>query len=68
MSELKACPFCGGEAIKFSNGCRVWITCTSCGGSTKGFQDLNKHIDTSKDAAIAAWNRRVKALEGGDKS
>jgi hypothetical protein len=65
MPELKPCPFCGGEPIS-----KIW---TSFDG------DINhqiKHecgdgfsirIETAnmltKEAAIAAWNKRVKERE-----
>jgi len=54
MTELKRCPFCGGEA-------RLWhpkeygitlgsVKCNSCGASTESFTD--------DDSAIEAWNKR----------
>jgi len=49
MTELKPCPFCGGEAeideFPFS------IFCMSCFAETKGCQSVKE--------AIEAWNRRV---------
>ena len=57
MSEkLKPCPFCGGEAQRFSLGIgtaeRVRIDCRGC------------HLKLSEwfspeDVAVAAWNRRA---------
>lgn len=55
MSELKACPWCGGDA----NAIRVahWpvftsVECAACGTSLR-------RVDHA--AAIAAWNRRAPA-------
>lgn len=50
--ELKPCPFCGGEA--FSRGFRR-LECRSCGAEGPS---------GTKDAAIAAWNRRAPSPEG----
>ena len=64
MSELKPCPFCGGEAIineiephthVFATfmpdyGGSTFIECTGCTYAISG---------QTKDEAIAAWNRRV---------
>lgn len=50
MSELKPCPFCGGEAKLICPRGRVtWIRC--CIFETKVFQ--------TKKQAIEAWNRRA---------
>jgi Lar family restriction alleviation protein len=56
MSELKCCPFCGGEAnyISFTQGLFIqrFVTCTKCGIETPR-NCLNK-----KDA-IKRWNNRT---------
>jgi Lar family restriction alleviation protein len=53
MSELKPCPFCGGEAEIFQgahpNEHTIW--CTKCA--------LKMPIQLNKKEAIAAWNRRT---------
>ena len=53
MSELKPCPFCGGEADWFWDGInqRWQIHCEDCTAviSCDGLED-----------AIEAWNRRVE--------
>lgn len=52
MTELKPCPFCGGEAAEryeCLNG--VFVQCNKCGVST--------HVFSSQDDAIGTWNRRV---------
>ena len=58
--ELKKCPFCNGEAIKFEDkamsiesgmSCvRSFIVCADCSAIVSG--------DTEAEAA-AAWNRRA---------
>jgi len=52
MSELKPCPFCGGEA-EFIRNTRT-IKCKSCGGA---FLCTNPLITTLE--AAQAWNRRA---------
>ena len=55
MSELKPCPFCGGEAILESNKLRYGTIysayCQKCGAEITGF---------SEHEAVAAWNRRAQ--------
>lgn len=55
MSELKCCPFCGGEAkyISFTQGLFVqrFVTCTKCGIETK-----RNYL--KKEDAINQWNTR----------
>lgn len=51
MTDLKPCPFCGGDAhVKYAGpGCNFgW--CPNCGASTD---------DGTEERAIAAWNRRA---------
>lgn len=65
MDELKPCPFCGGEAfLHFDAETRAvhknitgkeignWVTCKKC------FAESGYCHTT--EAAIEAWNRRVK--------
>ena len=49
MTELKPCPFCGGEAKLSSNGKEV--VCLGC-------EALGPFCDTEAEA-IEAWNRRA---------
>lgn len=59
MSELKPCPFCGGEATQrdftstspFPNG---WVGCQKCHCTIDW-------IKAGKPMAVAAWNRRAKS-------
>ena len=57
MTELKPCPFCGGEAEtkrhKFFVGSDTYgVVCTKCEARTSQF------FDTQAEA-IEAWNRRA---------
>lgn len=54
MSELKACPFCGGAAglCKDDDGRWTQVECLSCGARSNEWPDDEK-------APIAAWNRRA---------
>ena len=61
MSNLKECPFCGGEATltnklsKDEYGQRLWnVCCFGCANRTSSYWD--------KEIAIEAWNTR-KPLE-----
>lgn len=61
MSEIKRCPFCGGEATltnklsKDEYGQRLWnVCCFECANRTSSYWD--------KEIAINAWNTR-KPLE-----
>lgn len=72
MSELKPCPFCGGEAIlckdlnpdgHFAHK-MVYVECNSCGCSTKHYRSSDdRRITTRVSDAINAWNRRVMPNE-----
>ena len=66
MSELKPCPFCGGEAEIFTTTSdsiprkgRAWCHCISCHSSGEPFED-NDNNGQFVFKAIEAWNRRVE--------
>ena len=57
MAELKPCPFCGGEAIRFENKTfGHGICCKKCEAKTDYW--------ASKGAATRAWNRRAGEQDG----
>lgn len=71
MSDLKPCPFCGGEAIAKLSSAK-WVDeayrgkifvvgCKECSCTTSPYLALNI-IDRceAKRQAIAAWNRRAE--------
>ena len=63
MTELKPCPFCGGEAEVFKDvtfkaetgekirEIKFFVWCTECTALVSG---------NTEEEAIEAWNRRVK--------
>lgn len=72
MEKLKPCPFCGGEA-KISAGKKdgfkfvIWCEREKCYANSTGYvptldnSDLALgNIESCKNNAIEAWNRRVK--------
>ena len=60
MSELKKCPFCGGEAVTHvSNG--VSVICIMCGAHSKTLVDSysqGKPTGCAVDKVVKAWNNR----------
>lgn len=60
MNEIKACPFCGGEA-SLSDGYMgystvgYFIECIDCGASS--------HMNPDKNITTNDWNNRVKCGE-----
>ena len=52
MSELKRCPFCGGEAGLLKGQCEIdnYVMCLECRSKTK--------LYNTKASAIKAWNTR----------
>ena len=61
MSELKPCPFCGGEAIVVkTERCGRYIECWDCGGRTEEFE--TDYAGSAHDKAISAWNRRAQHM------
>lgn len=54
MSELSACPFCGGEAeLKHNKTWDYFVRCKSCGVRTR--QHHENHVGAEMD-----WNRRAE--------
>lgn len=56
-TELKPCPFCGGEAEKkkyrFQNKTVYVVMCSVCTSRSPMF------LEEAKERAIIAWNRRA---------
>ena len=60
MSELKPCPFCGGEAMVHSDFReRLWTV--SCKSRLECYAIEDYY--PSQEEAISAWNKRVSNLE-----
>ena len=52
MTELKPCPFCGGEAEVRGTYRTIYVCCLWCGAESGEYSDVGQ--------AIRAWNRRVE--------
>lgn len=57
MTDLKPCPFCGGEPVGVVRGALDWVRCSSpvCGAAAK--------ITNTPESAAAAWNTRAPCPE-----
>ena len=58
MTELKPCPFCGGEAKYAYEMPFSYIYCTECDSTGKLVIDTYEQEDGRLEAEMA-WNRRV---------
>ena len=62
MTELKPCPFCGGDAriIVLKKGFKSIIVCTTpeCGFTRHSYNNGDTDENSAK-RLIAAWNRRT---------
>ena len=57
ITELKHCPFCGGEAEIYNSHDECYVHCKECYGKTKKYSNL--HYDCEYILkAIQAWNNR----------
>lgn len=76
MSEIKPCPFCGGNgSVVYDSGNEVWnkswsVGCTKCSIQFKelgsnSWRSVKAEDDAAKAKAIAAWNRRDGGSDGG---
>lgn len=73
MSELKLCPFCGGEAEMCPGVDRImgkywYIRCKKCYSRGSGIYESSRELEPQEEyaaitraweKAIEAWNRRV---------
>ena len=57
MSELKPCPFCGGEATLTKEQGRFFVSCENddCGVVV----ETRLWVSRTMEGAIEAWNRRA---------
>lgn len=62
MSDLKACPFCGGEASIENDGLYRWVEClnSKCEASARVFMFIN---DVGNADYIVAQNWNTRPLE-----
>lgn len=60
-SELLPCPFCGGEADYFDDGCIGYAYCMHCLVRTDDFYSWRKK--DWKEVAAQEWNTRVVPKE-----
>ena len=59
MSELKPCPFCGGEAMMVkTQKCGRYVMCLTCEVRTVEYE--TDYIGSAYGKAIAAWNSRAQ--------
>lgn len=67
-SDLKPCPFCGGEAPMESGRYQMddvmysfaHVECLSCGACGSGFTEAEKPVESVEALAADAWNRRAE--------
>ena len=73
MSELKPCPFCGGEAAFERLGCRkasTVVACGDCGAALENGETFkhgrawNTRAPDPRDARIAELEVEVRQLRG----
>ena len=62
MTELKPCPFCGGEGcipvhVSPGDAIRFGVVCLDCGCETRQFYETEAE-------AIEAWNNRTGEQDG----
>lgn len=57
MTELKPCPFCGGEA-KYIKGSRPKVMCIKCEAQIIGGH-FQLHPMGYKEFLCSLWNRRI---------
>lgn len=59
MSDLKSCPFCGSAKIEFRDIAQQTLVAVCCGCNAEGGYNTIEHASTSREQAVAAWNRRA---------
>lgn len=64
MTEIKGCPFCGGNGVLTARGdtegvYKAFVTCCCGGRSARAYQfGLGATEEEAKTKAVTAWNRR----------
>lgn len=71
MTELKPCPFCGGEAEMYPEVDRImgkfwYIRCKKCYSRVSGIYESGKELEPQEEhAAITrAWEKAIEAWNG----
>ena len=60
MTELKPCPFCGGEAIIVNEATRKNVYEEAIKGTATGCRNCGcQMFNRNRELAIKAWNKRV---------
>ena len=60
MTELKPCPFCGGEAIIVNEAIRENVYGETIKGTAIGCRNCECHMFyRNRELAIEAWNKRT---------
>ena len=65
MSELKPCPFCGGNPFKYysgsdGNGIFLQIVCEKCKAETDRIKIGVIKATANDEISVSAWNRRAQ--------
>lgn len=66
MTELKPCPFCGGEAEFYPAACieQGWyiatVQCVSCAAQVCSKPGLDRAEQEANESSIEAWNTRAE--------
>lgn len=64
--DVKPCPFCGHPARAWKALDRGWVV--TCMGGDCPVMVGTLHDHRSRDAAVAAWNRRAEVAEAGEET
>lgn len=57
-TDLKPCPFCGGEAHLYDDGIDyVWIECYPCGAQT---HRIFRRLPNAQEVVVEKWNMRSR--------
>lgn len=63
MTELKPCPFCGGEARFVADYDVEQVYCVRCGATVEYLRDYYDEGDLDGTHVIPMWNRRVSLTD-----